>query len=201
MACSPAARIFTISPTIANVARPGYGDTGKTAWAERGLLDAFVCGFVRTFGDRNLSVRLGNQVVNWGESTFIPNGINVINGVDVAKLRNPGADLKEALRPTPMIWASQGLTDRISIEGFYSFRWRETRIDPRGTYFSTTDALSPDGDRIYIGSGRRNDRHGALLALGLTGAPVWAPRAADRTPGNGNEFGLTMRMFLNNNTG
>ncbi len=183
-------------------AASGYGDTGKDRMGQNAeLLDAFVYGSVRTFGDRNLSVRLGNQVVNWGESTFIPNGINVINGVDVAKLRNPGADLKEALRPTPMIWASQGLTDRISIEGFYSFRWRETRIDPRGTYFSTTDALSPDGDRIYIGSGRRNDQHGALLALGLTGAPVWAPRAADRTPGNGNEFGLTMRMFapeLNN---
>ncbi len=180
----------------------GYGSTGNDRMAQNAeLLDAFVYGSVSTFGGRRLNVRLGNQVVNWGESTFIPNGINVINGVDVAKLRNPGADLKEALRPTPMIWASQGLSDRISVEGFYSFKWRETRIDPRGTYFSTTDALSPDGDKVYIGSGRRNDQHGAASAFGLPQAPVWAPRAADRTPGNGDEFGLTLRMFapaLNN---
>ncbi len=180
----------------------GYGNTGKDRMGQNiELLDAFVYGSVHTFGGRNLNVRFGNQVVNWGESTFIPNGISVINGVDVAKLRNPGADLKEALRPTPLIWASQELTDKVSVEGFYSFRWRETRIDPRGTYFSTTDALSPDGDKVFIGSGRRNDQHGALSAFGLPQAPVWAPRVADRTPRNGDEFGLTMRLFapaLNN---
>lgn len=47
------------------------------------LLDAYVRG---TFdvGERKLNVRLGSQVVSWGESTFILNGINVINPVDVA---------------------------------------------------------------------------------------------------------------------
>ena len=181
----------------------GYGSTGQDRMGRGAeLLDAFVYGSINSFGGRNLNVRLGNQVVNWGESTFIPNGINVINGVDVAKLRTPGADLKEALRPTPMIWASQELTDKISIEGFYAFKWRETRLDPRGTFFSTTDALSPDGDKIFIGSGRRIDQHFAPIAItaGAT-APVWAPRTVDRTPRDNNEFGLTLRMFapaLNN---
>ena len=40
-------------------------------------------------GGRTLNVRAGNQVVSWGESTFIPNGINVINPVDVTRLRAP----------------------------------------------------------------------------------------------------------------
>ena len=180
----------------------GYGNTGRNRLGyDLELLDAFVYGSMPSFGQKNLNLRLGNQVVNWGESTFIPNGINVINGVDVAKLRNPGSDLKESLRPTPMIWASQELTEKISVEGFYSFRWRETRIDPRGSYFSTTDALSPDGDKVFIGSGRRNDQHGAASAFGLPQAPVWAPRAADRSPRNNGEFGLTLRAFapaLNN---
>ncbi len=184
-------------------ATSGYGSTGKDRMgSDAELLDAFVYGSVNSFGGRNLNVRLGNQVVNWGESTFIPNGINVINGVDVAKLRNPGADLKEALRPTPMIWASQELSDKISIEGFYAFKWRETRLDPRGTFFSTTDALSPDGDRVFVGGGRRIDQHFAPFAItaGAT-APVWAPRTVDREPADNNEFGLTLRMFapaLNN---
>ena len=187
----------------------GFGATGKDRLAQNAeLLDAFVYGSFNTFGGRKLNLRLGNQVVNWGESTFIPNGINVINGVDVAKLRNPGADLKEALRPTPMIWTSHGLTDQLSAEGFYSFRWRETRLDPRGSYFSTTDALSPDGDKIFIGSGRRPDQHittsfpAAAFAGGATPTvPVWAPRVGDRTPKNGDEFGVTFRMLapsLNN---
>jgi hypothetical protein len=178
----------------------GYGPTGRDHLGrDVELLDAFVHASFRNFGGRSFNVRLGNQVVNWGESTFIPNGINVINGVDVQKLRNPGADLKEALRPTPLVWASQGLTDRISVEGFYSFKWRETRIDPRGTYFSTTDALSPDGDRVFVGSGRRVDQHfapGTFIPGANQSAAVWAPRSADRKAGDGDEFGVTLRMLV-----
>jgi len=49
---------------------------------------------------RPVDVRFGRQVLNLGESTFIPNGINVVNPVDVAKLRTPGAELREALLPS-----------------------------------------------------------------------------------------------------
>ena len=188
----------TVSPIT------GYGPTGKDRMGrDAELLDAFVYGSFRSFGERTLSARLGNQVVSWGESTFIPNGINVINGVDVAKLRAPGSELKEALRPTPMVWASQGLTDRLTIEGFYAFQWEKTRIDPRGTFFSTTDALSDDGNRLFVGGGRRIDQHFPPIAFSAAAvtAPVWAPRTLDREPGDGNEYGLAARLLakeLNN---
>ena len=99
------------------------------------LLDAFVYGNFKSFGQRNLNVRLGQQVVSWGESTFLLNSINVINPVDVSKLRIPGAELKEGLLPTPMIWASQDIADGVSLEGFYAFKRGETKLDPRGTFF------------------------------------------------------------------
>lgn len=160
------------------------------------LLDAFAYGNFKGFGARNLNLRLGQQVVSWGESTFILNGINVINPVDVSKLRIPGAELKEGLLPTPMVWAAHDLTDGISLEGFYAFKSGKTKLDPRGTYFSTTDALSDGADRIFVGAGRRVDQHGAALPFGLTGAPVWAPRTLDRDAGNGGEFGLALRALL-----
>jgi hypothetical protein len=47
------------------------------------------------FSGRSLFVRAGDQIVNWGESTFIRNGINILNPVDLEKLRNPGAELKK----------------------------------------------------------------------------------------------------------
>jgi hypothetical protein len=52
------------------------------------LLDAYVTGDFEV-ADRPLTLRFGRQVISWGESTFIPNGINVINPVDVTKLRSP----------------------------------------------------------------------------------------------------------------
>ena len=67
---------------------------------EAELLDLYAYGKF-DIGGRGLFVRAGNQVVSWGESTFIQNGINVLNPVDVGKLRAPGAELKEALSPTP----------------------------------------------------------------------------------------------------
>lgn len=160
------------------------------------LLDAFAYGNFKSIGERNFNVRLGQQVVSWGESTYILNGINIINPVDVSKLRIPGAELKEGLLPTPMLWASHDLSDGVSLEGFYAFKRGKTKLDPRGTYFSTTDALSDGADRIYVGSGRRFDQHGAALAFGLTGAPVWAPRTLDRNADNGGEYGLALRSLL-----
>ena len=43
-----------------------------------------------------MDVRIGRQVLSLGESTFIPNGVNVVNSADLSKLRTPGAELKEA---------------------------------------------------------------------------------------------------------
>src|SRR5882672_5337000 len=68
-------------------------------------LDGFVYGSFEPMG-KNLRVRAGRQVISWGESTFIGNGINVINPVDVSKLRIPGSDLKDAFLPTTGIWGS-----------------------------------------------------------------------------------------------
>jgi len=160
------------------------------------LLDVFAYGNFHSFGERNLNVRLGQQVVSWGESSFLPNGINIINPVDASKLRIPGSELKEALLPTPMLWAAQDLGDGISLEGFYGFKHSKTKLDPRGTYFSTSDALSDGGDRIFVGAGRRVDQHGLPLAFGLTGAPVWAPRTIDREADNGGEYGLALRSLF-----
>lgn len=178
-------------------AASGFGETAKDRVDNNiTLLDAFIYGSFHSFGERNLNVRLGQQVVSWGESTFLLNGINIINPVDVSKLRIPGSELKEALLPTPMLWASQDLSDDISLEGFYSFKSDKTKLDPRGTYFSTTDALSDGGERIFVGAGRRVDQHGAALPFGLSGAPVWAPRTVDRDADNGGEYGVALHALF-----
>ncbi len=167
------------------------------------LLDAYVRG---TFdvGGRNLNVRLGNQVVNWGESTFIMNGINIVNPLDVTKLRAPGAELKEGLIPTNMLLVSQEISKELTVEGLLLGNWERTRIDQRGSFFSSNDVLSDDGDKLYIGGGRRVDQHfapGTFIPLAVQTAAVWAPRSADRSPSDSGQFGLATRWFaaaLNN---
>ena len=106
------------------------------------VLDAYVtAGFEP--GGTPVDVRLGRHVLNWGESTFITNGINAFNRFDVGKLRLPGSELREALAPTSMVSVSAVPTDTLSVEGFYQLDWQETVIDPAGSYYSTNDIAGP----------------------------------------------------------
>ena len=113
------------------------------------VLDAYV---TSTFdvGDAIVDARLGRHVLNWGESTFIPNGINAINPFDVSKLRLPGSELREALLPVGLASISVAPTDTLSVEGFYQLDWEETEIDAVGSYFSVTDYAGPGARKAVI---------------------------------------------------
>jgi hypothetical protein len=99
------------------------------------------------------TVRLGRQVVSWGEGTFIQNGINVINPVDLSALRVAGAELKEAFLPIDMIWGSINLSDNVALEAVYMFEFEEIEVDAAGTYFSSNDFGTPGGTYVMLGFG------------------------------------------------
>ena len=150
-------------------------------------LDGFVYGAF-DLGGRNLNVRLGRQVISWGESTFIANGINVINAVDLSKLRVPGSELKEAFIPTTGIWASFQVTNAATLEGFYLTNHDKIRLDPRGSYFSNNDFASDDANRVILSFGRRRDEHSPptnpvppnIPTLGPTAAALYGPVRSGR---------------------
>jgi hypothetical protein len=154
------------------------------------LLDAYLAMKFEMQG-KPVDLRIGRQVLNWGESTFIPNGISVINAVDVARLRIPGSELREALKPVPMISASIGLSETTTLEAFYLLAFNKTDADPRGSYFSTNDFASIGGEAVYLG-------FGALSDLGVLGA---VPRGDDVLASHSGQFGVALRYLaegLNN---
>ena len=114
------------------------------------LLDNYITGKF-DLGSMPLTVRLGRQVISWGESTFIPNGINVINPIDVARLRTPGSELREALLPVYAWDNAIALTDKLSLDAVWLLEFRRTEIDPDGTYFSTNDFAGRGGRKVMLG--------------------------------------------------
>ncbi|MDX1410189.1 MAG: DUF1302 family protein, partial [Saprospiraceae bacterium] len=106
------------------------------------LLDAYIWGD-HTIGSNYFTWRFGKQVVSWGESTFIQGGINVINPVDVSKLRLAGSELKEAFEGINMIWGTFDLGAAFAVEALYMFEYEEIIPDPAGTYWSTNDIATP----------------------------------------------------------
>ena len=189
------------------------GPTGRDRLGQDVVgLDGFVSAAFEPMG-KNLRLRAGRQVINWGESTFLPNGINSINPLDVSALRSPGAELKEALLPTAGVWFSQELTKSASVEGFYLTNWDKTRIDPKGSFFSNNDTVSDDADRLIVSFGRRHDDRSpptnpvppgipviSATAQALYGpfdpaASIWVPRAADKNPSDWGQYGVAFRYF------
>ncbi len=136
------------------------------------ILDAFVY-HNYAIADQPGSVRLGKQVVSWGESTFIQGGINSINPVDVSAFRRPGAEVKEGLIPVNMFYVSQSLTDNLSAEAFYQLEWDQTVVDNCGTFFSQPDVIA-DGctDNLRVLNKRSRIPGAALPALGAFGVDV-----------------------------
>jgi hypothetical protein len=189
------------------------GDTGKDRLGQNVVgLDGFISAKFDPMG-HDLRLRAGRQVISWGESTFIPGGINSINPVDLSKLRIPGSELKEAFLPTAGAWGSLELTKAASVEGFILTNFDKTRIDPLGSYFSSNDAASDDANRVIVSFGRRRDDHFpnsnpvppgipviSATAAALYGpydpaAPVWAPRTPDHNPSDHGQWGIAFHYL------
>ena len=169
----------------------------KSSGAE--ILDAFVY-HNYAIGDLPGTVRVGKQVVSWGESTFIGNSINSINPVDVAAFRRPGAEIKEGLIPVNMLYLSQSLTDRLSMEAFYQLEWDQTIIDNCGTFFSTADVAADGCDNGYhIGSPAIAPLQPVAAAFGqgfqVDSEGVILPRAGDRDARDSGQWGLALRWL------
>ncbi len=127
-----------------------FDDLSKAKGAT--ILDAFVYGSFE-LGEMPLDVRLGKQVVSWGESTFIRGGVNSINPVDINAFVRPGAEIKEGLLPVNMAFANVGLTDDLSMEAFYQLEFQETVVPGCGTYFSTSDTAAPGCNSVSVAGG------------------------------------------------
>ena len=176
-------------------------DTKEQSCADIRLLDAYVwVNFDLNDGNNPLSIRLGQQVVNWGESTLISHGINV-NPVDIDRLKAPGAELKEAFIPVGMLWASLGITENITLEGFYQYQWHETRLPAAGTYFSTNDFAAENGyqQNVQLGFTSNPDIDMAFLTDSLNNlytnfAQVAAAQGIDPTSAEGQA--LLANMYL-----
>ena len=178
------------------------GKAKRYAGSDIKLLDAYVSGHFDS-GGTPVSIRAGNQVINWGESVFLRHGLGSINPVDVSKVRVAGAELRDVFEPIPALNLSAGLTDNLSVEAFYQFRFVHTEIEPAGTFFSTNDFASPGGRITHTGFGRvgrANDNDGAVDPF-CPGLCSRVARASDRDAGDDGQFGLALRYFapvLNN---
>lgn len=176
------------------------------------LYDSYVTWNAPFFGERTLTLRAGNQKINWGESTFLALGsINSINPPDGNKLRLPGLQIKEIFQTVGMVTLSTDIIENLSTELFYQYDWRPARPDAAGSFFSTSDIAGggtyamlsfgkapEDPTNSYIPRDNPNDPIGLLSNAGRT---IFV--TPSKLPEDGGQYGIAIRYladWLNNGT-
>jgi hypothetical protein len=164
---------------------------GGVVGAQWTFLDMYLDGRFDVL-DRALDLRVGNQVLSWGEGLFTPGGINAISAFDVTKLRIPGSELKEALVPAPMVRLSTEIVTNLGLESYYQFDWNRTNVDPTGSYWATSDLVGRAAEGLFFGNdpGGTGLTPGDLFALG-----AGIPQAGDVEPSSQGQFGFALRYF------
>ena len=113
------------------------------------MLDAYVFGNWAIRDDMLLDLRLGKQLVAWGESLFLPGVSGAQSTADATKAFTPGVDVKQILLPTQQISASLSIGSHWTVMGYYKFDFKPNEIFPVGDYFSPIDSVGPGAEFSY----------------------------------------------------
>jgi hypothetical protein len=161
------------------------------------LLDLWVSKDLNV-GSQRARVRVGNQVISWGESIFAIGGINSTNSLDFQKLSIPGTQLKEAVLPAPIVSVASGLTRGVHAEAYYQFRWNKNRLPPVGTYFSVADILGNGRQPLFLNFDPTSPDFINFGGLDPAADPSQLNTFGvvirdDKTPKNSGQYGVAVR--------
>ena len=185
---------------------PLSDDARDSLGKDADLLDHYVSMSIAP-GGTPMIFRLGDQVLNWGESTFIRDGIDIINPVDFATLGQPVTPLRDRFIPLGMLWGGVNITEHVSVEGYYQYEWEPVALPPVGSYFSSLDLVGSDGVNVaMLGAGQFSDLGTDLdAAFGLPAGTLGFDADFMKLPGlriddaaDGGQFGFSVSTFLPN---
>lgn len=169
------------------------------------LLDFYVQGYVPVpFFDNEVQITLGEQIINWGESTLLTvNSLNTLNPPNVNALFRPAfLELATVFEPIGALKIAAPLTLNTSFEAFYQYDWEKVEIAPRGAFLSTLDiTLDTDNNNINAGFGQvPDDPDGNLRAeqelLTAVAAIDGRVPVSERDAPSGGQYGLAFTWFL-----
>ncbi len=152
-----------------------------------------------------VQVRVGNQVLNWGEAGFLRFGVDVINPLDLIAISQPMTTSRDAFVRQGMLWLAANLTETTAIEAFYQYDWEAVQTAPVGWYFSADDLIGGGATgQAFDGFGQFSDRGTDLDAFfGLTPGTLGfdrdfmrIPSAGQDEPDSQGQFGFTVQSYV-----
>ena len=154
---------------------PGWSDEVKDNQG-RGvkLQSAYVFADWDFDGGQQLSLKLGDQTHNWGETIFYGGGMMDLNAYDMALSTVPGSDGDLNLAQG-MLMADLQFNDQMTLSGFVQYDWEASILPGRGTYGSGEDIFVPGSDFAHYDLAGLNVDAATLQALGFNYDPAVTP--------------------------
>ena len=144
------------------------------------ILDLFAYYGFR-LGEVPFDLRVGKQVIAWGESSYIPGMNSAQAPIDAAAAVAVGTEVKEIFLPTGAVYLQTGFWD-FGLRGYYQWEWEKNRLMEGGTFLSSADML----DEIKA----------PLIAELGPGAYINLPRIKDDEPRDDGQFGVALSYML-----
>lgn len=136
------------SPETVNKSGPNneFSDAARKYDGQRlRLLDAYVFSDFNFGEEATLNLRLGQQVIAWGESLFLY-GMALSQGrADATRAYVPGAETKEILLPTNQVAFRFSPGGGLTFLGYYKLDFKPTEIFPIGDFLAVQDLVGPGG--------------------------------------------------------
>lgn len=146
------------------------------------FLDAYAYGSFDIDG-HSLDVRVGRQVITWGEALMLQGGIAFAqNRIDSSASTVPGVELKEVFLPTGAVYGSFAATDSTTVEAYWQYEWIKSTLFPTGSFFEMQDFI--DGDHF--------------IAVPQVGGAGFS--RVEHNPNNNKQFGFAVRQTVGEGT-
>ncbi|MEQ1438237.1 DUF1302 family protein [Fontimonas sp. SYSU GA230001] len=163
-----------------------------------------------SLGEHELLLKIGNQVLNWGEANLVQfNTLSEISPLDAPVLAMPGSEPSQLQLAVPLALASLTLGDGLALEALYQLQWRGARLPASGSLLSFSD-VAGGGRYAILGFGNFNEdpqrqyRPAGLAAtVSQSTRTVPVPGAGFGAPRDGGQYGLRLNWLadgLNNGT-
>ena len=177
----------------------------ETVGLDMELLDFRLATRLPFFGDRDLNVTVGRQLINWGESTYLAVGsLNSFGALDANALNRPAfLNIDEVFKPLGAVSFKTDLTYDIGISGWYGYEWQPVVIPPPGAFLSFIDAdTNNSAETVSIGFGKTPEDPNSLAIAnqGLLSALAETSLTAELLPQkeakDTGQYGLSLSMSL-----
>lgn len=152
------------------------------------LLDSYLYGAL-SLGGNPLDLRLGKQVINWGEGLFFLDGVSTQTPLNISKLTTPGTEFKQAFVGVNSIYGQLAVGNTGELSAYYQTEWRRSELPIAGTQFGV--------DPLYRGSSEPID--GSLVALGFDALGATSDLSyadSERKPDDDGQWGIAYRDVI-----